>query len=100
MIVVTLRALVIGWEAQGEMAYRRAIVTGLGIIITWCLYLVLRQFDRRPLMTRIATTFLAVFPCAVRSEERRVGKACVRTCISRWPPYHSKKNKATKITII
>src|SRR3546814_1560736 len=23
MIVVTLRALVIGWEAQGEMAYRR-----------------------------------------------------------------------------
>src|SRR3546814_8945064 len=47
------------------MAYRRAIVTGLGIIITWCLYLMLRQFDQRPLMTRIATTFLAVFPCAV-----------------------------------
>src|SRR3546814_299155 len=65
MIVVTLRALVIGWEAQGEMEYRRAIVTGLGIIITWCLYLMLRQFDQRPLMTRIATTFLAVFPCAV-----------------------------------
>src|SRR3546814_19980578 len=29
MIVVTLRALVIGWEAQGELAYRRAIATGL-----------------------------------------------------------------------
>src|SRR3546814_7966794 len=25
----------------------------------------LRQFDQSPLMTRIATTFLAVFPCAV-----------------------------------
>src|SRR3546814_17292697 len=25
---------------------------------------------------------------AVRSEERRVGKACVRQCISRWSPYH------------
>src|SRR3546814_11554161 len=24
----------------------------------------------------------------VRSEERRVGKACVRTCRSRWSPYH------------
>src|SRR3546814_13283302 len=23
-----------------------------------------------------------------RSEERRVGKACVRTCRSRWSPYH------------
>src|SRR3546814_17588335 len=27
-----------------------------------------------------------------RSEERRVGKACVRTCRSRWSPYPSKKN--------
>src|SRR3546814_15449907 len=26
-----------------------------------------------------------------RSEERRVGKECVRTCSSRWQPYHSKK---------
>src|SRR3546814_12999858 len=24
---------------------------------------------------------------AERSEERRVGKECVRTCISRWSPY-------------
>src|SRR3546814_2050189 len=24
-----------------------------------------------------------------RSEERRVGKECVSTCISRWSPYHS-----------
>src|SRR3546814_18399670 len=28
-----------------------------------------------------------------RSEERRVGKEGVRTCRSRWSPYHSKKNK-------
>src|SRR3546814_12179859 len=26
-----------------------------------------------------------------RSEERRVGKECVRTCRSRWWPYHYKK---------
>src|SRR3546814_19031202 len=26
-----------------------------------------------------------------RSEERRVGKECVSTCISLWSPYHSKK---------
>src|SRR3546814_19758943 len=27
-----------------------------------------------------------------RSEERRVGKACVSTCRSRWSPLHYKKN--------
>src|SRR3546814_14297415 len=26
-----------------------------------------------------------------RSEERRVGKECVNTCISRWSPYHYTK---------
>src|SRR3546814_13169332 len=26
--------------------------------------------------------------CAPRSEERRVGKECVRTCRSRWSPCH------------
>src|SRR3546814_16010435 len=31
-------------------------------------------------------------PPLIRSEERRVGKECVRTCRSRWSPYHSKKN--------
>src|SRR3546814_13778776 len=30
---------------------------------------------------------------AARSEERRVGKECVRTCRSRWSPYHKKKKK-------
>src|SRR3546814_14820737 len=29
---------------------------------------------------------------AFRSEERRVGKECVRTCRSRWSPYHQKNN--------
>src|SRR3546814_20453595 len=27
-------------------------------------------------------------PSTSRSEERRVGKECVRTCRSRWSPYH------------
>src|SRR3546814_15719861 len=31
--------------------------------------------------------------CGFRSEERRVGKECVRTCRSRWSPSHEKKNK-------
>src|SRR3546814_20727212 len=30
---------------------------------------------------------------AARSEERRVGKECVRTCSTRWSPYHYTKQK-------
>src|SRR3546814_16988290 len=33
---------------------------------------------------------------APRSEERRVGRACVRTCRSQWSPYHTKKQINTK----
>src|SRR3546814_11950831 len=29
-----------------------------------------------------------LLPAKCRSEERRVGKACVSTCRSRWSPYH------------
>src|SRR3546814_15419788 len=32
-------------------------------------------------------------PVLHRSEERRVGKECVSTCRSRWPPVHYKKKK-------
>src|SRR3546814_16425062 len=32
--------------------------------------------------------FLKPDPAEYRSEERRVGKACVSTCRSRWSPYH------------
>src|SRR3546814_18285563 len=34
--------------------------------------------------------------CANRSEERRVGKECVRTCRSRWSPYHSNTQQNLK----
>src|SRR3546814_17085928 len=33
---------------------------------------------------------------AARSEERRVGKACVSTCRSLWSPYLAKKNTNTQ----
>src|SRR3546814_17462376 len=39
----------------------------------------------------VAVPALPVTVNGQRSEERRVGKECVRTCRSRWSPYHSKK---------
>src|SRR3546814_15797562 len=65
---------------------------------------------RRPAALETAVGDMAVAPCRAnarddafefgcrgraavgadveRSEERRVGKECVRTCRSRWSPYH------------
>ena len=31
---------------------------------------------------------LPLLSVAIRSEERRVGKECLRLCRSRWSPYH------------
>src|SRR3546814_13917051 len=33
-----------------------------------------------------------------RSEERRVGQECGRTCRSRWPPYHSTQHNPPQHT--
>ncbi|MDF0543662.1 histidine kinase [Sphingobium sp. H39-3-25] len=64
MSLVTVRAAVMGFEAQGEMAIRRGIVTIIGIVITWIMYLILRQFDRSALSIRIIVAFLAAVPGA------------------------------------
>src|SRR3546814_18027654 len=46
------------------------------------------RFDQTDMPLNSITTN----PLNFRSEERRVGKASVSTCRSRWSPYHSKKN--------
>src|SRR3546814_10499921 len=48
-----------------------------------------------PMLMIVVTTSALALACAAypRSEERRVGKACVSTCRSRWSPYHYKKKK-------
>ncbi|WP_150291923.1 sensor histidine kinase [Sphingobium estronivorans] len=64
-VLVTLRASVMGFEAQGAMAARRAVVTVIGIVVTWVLYLCLRRFDGRPLIARIVAAFSLAAPFAL-----------------------------------
>ena len=42
---------------------------------------VFRVFHRKPM-------WFCDCPFWIRSEERRVGKECLRLCRSRWSPYH------------
>src|SRR3546814_20172627 len=43
-------------------------------------------------------TYEALWSLLARSEERRVGKACVSTCRCRWSSYHKKKNNTASTT--
>lgn len=64
-IITSLRAAVLDFPAQGELINRRMVVTLIGIILTWLLYLLLRLFDRRPLGQRVAAAFIGAVPCAI-----------------------------------
>lgn len=64
-LLISMRALVLGFGAQGEMAARRAVVTVIGIVVTWVFYLTLRTFDRHKLSTRIVMAFSLAAPFAI-----------------------------------
>ena len=65
VVIVTLRATIMDFPAQGEMALRRGFVTGVGIFITIGLWLLLRLLDRKPFWTRVVAVSLLSIPCAV-----------------------------------
>src|SRR3546814_12704725 len=50
-----------------------------------------QQREPRGAFVRVRVVHRHMLDKPVRSEERRVGKACVSTCRSRWSPYHKKK---------
>jgi two-component system LytT family sensor kinase len=64
-LLVTLRATVMGFPAQGEMAARRAVVTVIGIVVTWVLYLCLRRFDTKRFWVRVVAAFGFAAPFAL-----------------------------------
>lgn len=65
VLIITLRAYVLDFPAQGEMALRRGVVTAVGIVITVFLWLVLRRFDGKSLGTRIVAAALLSAPAAL-----------------------------------
>src|SRR3546814_17597564 len=50
--------------------------------------------DPIPVACEIVTALQTFIARQVRSEERRVGKECVCTCMSRWSPCYLKKKKS------
>src|SRR3546814_15547577 len=69
--------------------------TGKTFALTaWILRLLLERGV--PLPNLLAVTFTRAATAelrARRSAARRVGQECVRTCVSRWTPYHKKQTE-------
>jgi two-component system, LytTR family, sensor kinase len=64
-LITTLRSAVLEFPDQLELASRRLVVTVIGILLTWLLYLFLRLFDRKQLGVRVTAVFIGSIPCAL-----------------------------------
>jgi two-component system, LytTR family, sensor kinase len=65
VLITTLRAYVLAFPEQGEMAIRRGIVTAAGILITIILWQALRRFDGKALWVQIMAAALLAAPAAL-----------------------------------
>lgn len=63
-VIVSLRAAILDFPAQDELAWRRAAVTLVGIALTWLLYLVLRAFDHQRLGIKFTVAAIGAIPVA------------------------------------
>ena len=62
--IVTLRAFALGFEDMLAMAGRRAVVTAIGMSISWVLYLALAPLAGASVRKRAIMMFLACVPAA------------------------------------
>lgn len=65
VIIVTLRAYVLDFPEQEEMALRRGLVTAFGIGVTILLWQSLRRFDHRSLSFRITAAAILAIPTSL-----------------------------------
>lgn len=64
-LLTTLRGMVMDIGLQYEMAWRRALVSAIGVGLTVVLWLFLRLFDRQTLVLKIAAATVLAMPVAL-----------------------------------
>ncbi len=63
--LTTVRSLVMDFGLQFELGWRRLAVTGVGLLLTLVLWLLLRLFDNRPMWLKISAAILLASPVAL-----------------------------------
>jgi two-component system, LytTR family, sensor kinase len=64
-LILSLRAALLDFPAQSTLFERRLMVAGVGIFVTWLMYMGLRLADRNSLGFRVGMAFLASIPAAI-----------------------------------
>lgn len=64
-VLTTVRSMVMDFGLQFELAWRRLIVTGAGVLLTLVLWLLLRLFDNRALWLKISAAIALALPVAL-----------------------------------
>jgi two-component sensor histidine kinase len=64
-LILSLRAALLDFPAQSTLFERRLMVAGVGIFVTWLMYMGLRLADRNSLGVRVGLAFLASIPAAI-----------------------------------
>jgi signal transduction histidine kinase len=64
-LLTTVRSLVMDIGFQFELAWRRLVVTAIGIALTMVLWLLLRLFDNRALWIKISAAIMLALPVAL-----------------------------------
>ena len=64
-ILTTLRSMVVDFGLQFELGWRRLVVTGVGVLLTLVLWLLLRLFDNRALWLKISAAIVLALPVAL-----------------------------------
>ena len=63
--LTTIRALVMDFDLQFELGWRRLLVTAVGVALTIVLWLLLRLFDNRALWIKICAAIVLAMPVAL-----------------------------------
>ena len=63
--LTTVRSLVMGFDFQFELGWRRLVVTAAGVALTVVLWLLLRLFDNRALWLKISAAIALALPVAL-----------------------------------
>jgi two-component system, LytTR family, sensor kinase len=64
-LILSLRAALLDFPEQSTLFERRLMVAGVGVFVTWLMYMGLRLADRNSLGIRVGMAFLASIPAAI-----------------------------------